>query len=32
VSPDTLEVVGFNPSKISADQKSLQFCIENDIL
>jgi ATP-dependent DNA helicase PIF1 len=32
VSPDTLQVVGFNPDKILVDHESLQFCIENELV
>jgi ATP-dependent DNA helicase PIF1 len=32
VSPDTLEVIGFNPQTISADRVSLEFCVNNDLL
>lgn len=32
VSPDTLQVTGFNPDKVTVDQRSLNFCIENELV
>lgn len=32
VSPDTLQVTGFDPSKVFIDQESLEFCIENKLV
>lgn len=32
VSPDTLQVVGFNPDKVLVDHESLQFCVENELV
>lgn len=32
VSPNTLEITGFDPAKIRVDSESLNFCLENDLI
>jgi len=32
VSPDTLEVVGFDPDKVKVNEVALQFCLDNNLI
>jgi hypothetical protein len=32
VSPDSLEVVGFDPDRVKVNEVALQFCLDNSLI